>query len=133
MRVRRITGIFRELSRMMAVLTGILQENVAAIKLVKAFNREGYESDRFLEQYWAIRNRRLRSTRLMQGWSQVQEVSTALSNVLVLYFGALRVMDGSLTIGPGHPLRFRYRVVIHSGDAKEAHIADLYKEYRSER
>ena len=41
--------------------------------------------------------------------------------------------DGSLTIGPGHPLKFRYRVVIHSGDAKEAHIADLYKEYRSER
>lgn len=39
--------------------------------------------------------------------------------------------DGSMTIEPGHPLRFRYRVVIHDGDVHEAHIADLYKQYTS--
>jgi hypothetical protein len=39
--------------------------------------------------------------------------------------------DGALTIEPGHPLRFRYRVVIHPGDAQEAHIADLFKQYSS--
>jgi hypothetical protein len=37
--------------------------------------------------------------------------------------------DGSLAIRPGQPLRFRYRVVIHPGDANAAHIADLYTEY----
>jgi subfamily B ATP-binding cassette protein MsbA len=98
-RIRRITSIYRELQRMMAQLTGILQENVAAIKLVKAFNREHYESERFLSQYWNIRNKRLSATRRMGAWSQVQEVSTALAGVLVLTFGARRVMDGSLTVG----------------------------------
>jgi hypothetical protein len=39
--------------------------------------------------------------------------------------------DGSMTIEPGHPLRFRYRVVIHTGDVREAHIADLYQQYAS--
>src|SRR5687767_8964018 len=99
MRLRRITGIFRELQRMMAQLTSILQENVASIKLVKAFNRERYESERFLTQYWNVRTKRLDSTRIMSAWSQVQEVSTALSAVLVLFFGAQRVMEGSMTIG----------------------------------
>jgi ABC-type multidrug transport system fused ATPase/permease subunit len=99
MRLRRIYGIFRELSRMMAQLTNILQENVAAVKLVKAYGREEFENKRFLDQYWAVRNARLNSTRLMTAWSQVQEVSAALSSVLVLYFGVLRVMDGSLTVG----------------------------------
>jgi hypothetical protein len=39
--------------------------------------------------------------------------------------------DGSLTIAPGRPLRFRYRVVIHAGDTAEARIADLYKKFAS--
>jgi len=37
--------------------------------------------------------------------------------------------DGSLTVDPGGSLRFRYRVVIHAGDVRGAHIADLYREY----
>ena len=37
--------------------------------------------------------------------------------------------DGSLTIRPGQPLRFRYRVVIHPGDAGAAAIGDLFTEY----
>jgi hypothetical protein len=37
--------------------------------------------------------------------------------------------DGSVTLKPGEKLHFRYRVVIHPGDAASAKIADLYKEY----
>jgi hypothetical protein len=37
--------------------------------------------------------------------------------------------DGSLTIQPGQPLRFRYRVVIHPGDATAAGIRDIYQKY----
>jgi len=35
--------------------------------------------------------------------------------------------DGSLTIRPGQPLRFRYRVVIHPGTAFQAGIGDAWK------
>jgi len=34
--------------------------------------------------------------------------------------------DGSMTIEPGESLRFRYRVVIHPGDAAAADVAGLY-------
>jgi hypothetical protein len=34
--------------------------------------------------------------------------------------------DGSLTIRPGQPLHFRYRVVIHPGDSNQAGIRDAY-------
>lgn len=40
-----------------------------------------------------------------------------------------KTKDGSLTLAPGETLRFRYRVVIHPGDAQKAHIAKLYGEY----
>jgi hypothetical protein len=40
-----------------------------------------------------------------------------------------KTQDGSMTVEPGHPVRFRYRVVIHPGDQKAANVAALWKEY----
>jgi len=37
--------------------------------------------------------------------------------------------SGALTLAAGQDLRFRYRIVLHRGDAKEAGIAKLYEEY----
>jgi len=37
--------------------------------------------------------------------------------------------DGSITLEPGKSLRYRYRVVIHPGTAKDADIASLYAKY----
>ena len=37
--------------------------------------------------------------------------------------------DGSLTIKPGQPLRFRFRVVIHQGDANAAGIRTIHEKY----
>ncbi len=37
--------------------------------------------------------------------------------------------DGSLTLRRNDSLRFRYRVVIHPGDAAEAQVASLYQDY----
>ncbi len=37
--------------------------------------------------------------------------------------------DGSVTISQGQSLTLRYRVLIHHGDAGEAHIAEAYHQY----
>ena len=37
--------------------------------------------------------------------------------------------DGSLTIQPGQPLRFQFRVVIHPGDVNAAGIREMYTKY----
>ena len=37
-----------------------------------------------------------------------------------------KARDGSLTIKPGQPLRFRFRVVIHPGDSTAAGLRNLY-------
>ena len=41
--------------------------------------------------------------------------------------------DGSLTIRPGQPLRFRYRVIIHPGNSIQAGIREAYEAYTKER
>jgi hypothetical protein len=37
--------------------------------------------------------------------------------------------DGSYTLPAGQSIRFRYRVLIHEGTYKDAHLADKYSEY----
>ncbi len=41
--------------------------------------------------------------------------------------------DGSITIEPGGALTFRYRVLIHQGDATAARVADAYARYAAEK
>jgi hypothetical protein len=41
--------------------------------------------------------------------------------------------DGSLTIPAGESLTFRYRVLIHEGDAAAAHVAEAWTQYAAER
>jgi hypothetical protein len=48
-------------------------------------------------------------------------------------FTADKSQDGSMTIERGQTLRFRYRVVIHQGDASDAHVAELYRQYAAEK
>jgi hypothetical protein len=37
--------------------------------------------------------------------------------------------NGDMVVDLGHPITFRYRVVIHPGNAQDANIAELYKKY----
>ena len=38
--------------------------------------------------------------------------------------------NGSMTVNPGQPLRFRYRVIIHPGDYQSGHIAEEFQKYK---
>jgi hypothetical protein len=44
-------------------------------------------------------------------------------------FSGDKSQDGSVTLEPGQKLHFRYRVVIHPGDAKSAGLARLWDEF----
>jgi hypothetical protein len=41
--------------------------------------------------------------------------------------------DGSMSVEPGNTVRFRYRVVLHPGDFRDANIAELYKQYAAKK
>jgi ABC-type multidrug transport system fused ATPase/permease subunit len=95
----RIMPMWRKIQQRMAGLSVILQENIAAIKLVKAFTREEHEAARFEAVLREVREIRLETSRNMQAFMQAMMLSTSLSQVLALCFGALRVIDGDMTIG----------------------------------
>jgi ATP-binding cassette subfamily B protein len=94
-----VMPMWRKMQQKMASLSGVLQENIAAIKLVKAFTREQYEAERFNGVLGEVREMRLQTSRYMQLFMQSMMLATMLSQVLALCFGAALVIDGSITIG----------------------------------
>jgi len=91
--------LYRLASQKAADLNVVIQEDVTGIKLVKAFNREGFEAERFNKVNWDIRQARMRANVAMAIASPGQDFATYCSAIIIISYGAWRVMTGDLTIG----------------------------------
>ena len=98
-RMAHVMELYRVLQRQQAQLNVVLQENVTGIKLVKAFDREDFEADRFNKVNWDIRQGRMKTSMNRNIAGAGQEFATYLSAIIIIVFGAWRVMEGAITIG----------------------------------
>jgi ABC-type multidrug transport system fused ATPase/permease subunit len=98
-RTREIVPLFRRSQQQMSDINTVIQENVAGIKLIQAYGREGHEAARFERVNHDLRANRLTVSRLMAQVMPGQEFAAAISTTLILTVGAARVMDGSLSLG----------------------------------
>ena len=83
----------------LSALNGILQENMAGIKVVKAFHRESQQIDRFdqgADEYLQVQ---LRVMRLMTLVMPTLFLIANLGQALILYFGGRQIINGTLTLG----------------------------------
>ncbi len=82
-----------------ARLTTMIQENLSGIRVVKAFGKEKYESDRFDEDNQNYRDLTFHMEHLLgQYWSS-SDILCMLQIVIVLYFGIIEAQNGNLSIG----------------------------------
>ncbi|HEX3812884.1 MAG TPA: ABC transporter ATP-binding protein [Mycobacteriales bacterium] len=75
------------------------QENVSGIRVTQAFSREGRNSDRFRRLSNNYRVSRLRAQRYIAMYFPFVEFISEVATALVLWAGASRVQNGTLTAG----------------------------------
>ncbi len=80
-------------------LSSVLQENLNGIKVVKAFGREPYEINRFDEVNTDLRNKVQGLIQSFAYYWSISDVMCFSQIALVVVFGAIWCLDGSLTIG----------------------------------
>ncbi|MCB9135534.1 MAG: ABC transporter ATP-binding protein [Anaerolineales bacterium] len=91
--------LYLAVQRKLDALNTVLQENIAGVRVVKAFNRAAHETDRF-----ALANEDFaeRSIRVMQWMAFLMPSLTFLINVgivIVIWAGGLQAIHGTLTLG----------------------------------
>jgi ATP-binding cassette, subfamily B, multidrug efflux pump len=96
----RIAGpLFIGVQMRLSALNTVLQENVAGLKLVKAFAREPEEQLRFNKTADAVLAQQLKVGRVFSFLFPLVFLTASLGQAAVLYFGGRQIIGGTLTIG----------------------------------
>ncbi|MGI5525453.1 ABC transporter ATP-binding protein [Micromonospora sp. CA-259024] len=97
--IRRMVPGFRLMQTRIDTVNRVLREQITGIRVVRAFVREPYETDRFAVANADLTATALRTGRLLALIFPVVMLVLNVSSVAVLWFGAQRVDSGAIEIG----------------------------------
>ncbi|MFD1929471.1 ABC transporter ATP-binding protein [Sporosarcina siberiensis] len=92
-------GYFSGIQTRLDRVNGVIQENLQAVRLVKAYLRGIYETTRFSKVANYLRSDTVRAMRLMELILPVLLLVMNVSLMAVLWFGAFEVRDGGAQVG----------------------------------
>jgi len=97
--IRRLRPLFTRVQQYLARLNTILQENLAGVRVVKAFAREPYEHRRFSAANRDLMEQQIETGRLIATAFPLIFLLSNLGTLAVIWLGGLQVIGGRLTIG----------------------------------
>ncbi|MCU1398510.1 MAG: abc transporter related protein [Acidimicrobiales bacterium] len=97
--IRRMVPQFRSMQTRIDTVNRVLREQIAGIRVVRAFVREPYETKRFADANTELTATARRAGRLQALIFPVVMLVFNCSSVAVLWFGASRVDSGAIQIG----------------------------------
>jgi ATP-binding cassette subfamily B protein len=95
----RARPMFTVVQQKLSALNTVLQENLAGVRVVKAFAREPYETERFGDMNVELQDTQVRVGKML---AMVMPLIFAIANLgtlAVVWLGGLQVIGGWLTIG----------------------------------
>jgi len=96
---RRVREAFSDIRVRLARLNAFLQERLSGMRVVQLFGREEDTARRFGALNLEHLEAHLRSITIYAVFFPAVEVLTAVAMALLLWYGGLRVLDGTLTVG----------------------------------
>jgi ATP-binding cassette subfamily B multidrug efflux pump len=96
---RRVREAFGDIRVRLARLNSFLQERLSGMRVVQLFGREADTARRFGALNREHLEAHLRSITVYAVFFPAVEVLTAVAMALLLWYGGLRVLDGTLTVG----------------------------------
>ena len=91
--------LFKQMQKRLDAINGLLREQIAGIRVVRAFAREDYESERFTDANQQITRLSLNIGRVFVTMFPVIMLILNLATAAVLWFGGHRVDDGLVEVG----------------------------------
>lgn len=96
---KRAIPLFQKIQIKMDRVTYVLREVITGVRVIRAFNREEYEKDRFVEACYDYRDTTIKTGRVFAILLPFLFVILDLSVASVIWFGGIQVSNGSMEIG----------------------------------
>ncbi len=97
--INKTTPMFTQIQERLDVLNQVMEENLAGIRVVKAFGRARHEQARFGAANDALMNQAVRAARTIAVTPSFMMVSMNLGVAAVLWFGGIQVNRGAMHVG----------------------------------
>jgi ATP-binding cassette subfamily B protein len=91
--------LFRKVQSKIDKVNNVMRENLAGVRLVKAFVRKDFEEKRFQIANEDLRDTAIKAGRVMATGMPMLMLVTNLATVAVLWLGGIKVQNGTLEIG----------------------------------
>ncbi len=91
--------LFVEIQKRLSRLNTILQENLAGIRVVKAFTRERHEQERFDQSAISLYQQQIKVVRTFTLLLPVIFLLAQIGQAAILYFGGNQIINGTLNLG----------------------------------
>jgi ATP-binding cassette subfamily B multidrug efflux pump len=95
----RARPLFTKVQQYLSHLNTVLQENLAGVRVVKAFAREPYERERFAHANLDLMNQSIDVGKMIARAFPLIFLMANLGTLAVIWIGGLQVIGGRLTIG----------------------------------
>jgi len=96
---RRSHSLYTEVQRRLDKLNSVIHENLAGVRVVKAFVRADYEQQRFGTSNDSLMDQTIRAVRLVAVVMPFMMLVVNLGIVATIWFGGIQVVRGNLQIG----------------------------------
>lgn len=96
---KRIHARFERIQSQFSELSNFVQENLAGIRIVKAYTQEPPQEREFGERNREYLDRNMALARVWGAFQPSLTLLTGLGAVIVLWFGGQRVIEGAITLG----------------------------------
>ncbi|MBI5021363.1 MAG: ABC transporter ATP-binding protein [Ignavibacteriales bacterium] len=96
---KQIHKKFEERQEQFSLLTTRAQENLSGIRIVKAYDREAYEIDRFKKLSFEYLKKNLVLAKIQSILWPLMFLLVGSSLVIIVYVGGLKVINGEMSIG----------------------------------
>jgi len=90
---------YRQIQEQLGVITTVLQEVIAGVRVVRAFAQEDREITRFHRENWRYLDLNITTVRMWAFYFPLMTFLGGLGSTVVLWYGGTRVIAGELSVG----------------------------------
>jgi len=97
--MRKAFPLFKKVQKRLDKVNGVIQENLAGVKVVRAFMRMSHENHRFDEANDRLMDISIKATKLAALVLPIMSFLANLSVIVVVWFGGIQVNHGNMQVG----------------------------------